>query len=611
MTALYLPHAGSVATLARTDDGWALRDPDGRIRIFDELGYLTADRDRSGNQFTLDYEPTPLGRLFDWHCASTQLSMRNETLSHRRNTLYAYLVGASARPSADPASWTVTATDFDPPFNKWPTDRNELAQLEYARDYLLHLVSLGALPESVDGARRRRLRTVTDPVGRELRFSYTSPRQAVIRRRRGHARSPLIPTRGSSVAWRAPRQPRSGLTMSSPRATRARSTSSSSSSCDPRRGTIRRVAASGGRALLSVHLQLARRPRRELPAHVTGVEQAYGAYFKTFVGCAYPDAMSCLSGAKATVPRYNAGDPVDLAGVPPRRMSATSPMTSSRCGSTAGSSPRRATASIPMTTGLAVSSRSASDPRRPAGRSPPCPRPARRELDEHAPQGRPGVGRRGPHGTRRRRGGGSGTQRAQPSCSHPRALPTRARPGAGGPAGPQEPPGRAGQVRPRRHARAGTATPGLAAEPGVLRRAASAQATASDADQRAAADLAHARSADRRPGRRPHPQRPVLRGRSERSRHADGVRDAHRRAPSPHCRQREPHLPLGEAHRPRRAGLVAGPELPRAAARARGGRLHRYLPLQRVALQRRRAGRGASPRRARRAAGAAQDHLDL
>jgi RHS repeat-associated protein len=313
ITALYLPQAGSVATLARMGGGWALRDPNGRIRIFDGLGYLTADRDRFGNQFTLDYEPTPLGRLFDAHCAAAQLTARNETLSHRRNTLLAYLVGASARPPADLPSWTVTAADFGPPFDAWPTDRDERAALEYARDYLLYLVSLGALPESIDGARRRRLRTVTDPVGRTLSFSYVTA-------------TSWDPQAPSPVAFAA--HPGAGLIrrVEGPEATTVGFDYAQPASYPPALNeqflvsVRRRNGAPTGSALRAARARSYQftynwpgGPVESFPAHVGGVEQAYGTYFKTFVGCAYPATVSCLSGAKGTVPRFNAGDPLDLA----------------------------------------------------------------------------------------------------------------------------------------------------------------------------------------------------------------------------------------------------------------------------------------------------------
>ena len=68
-TRLYLPQAGGVATLRQTTEGgWALREPDGYIRIFNGDGYLVADRDRSGTGFTVEYEPTPLWELYSNFC---------------------------------------------------------------------------------------------------------------------------------------------------------------------------------------------------------------------------------------------------------------------------------------------------------------------------------------------------------------------------------------------------------------------------------------------------------------------------------------------------------------------------------------------------------------
>lgn len=100
-TRLYLPQAGSVATLAKAVDGWMMRFPDGRLLEFDTLGCLVADTDRFGNRFTIAWEPTPLGLLFDHFCSADELAVRNETLAARRNALLAWLCGAGRRPGAD------------------------------------------------------------------------------------------------------------------------------------------------------------------------------------------------------------------------------------------------------------------------------------------------------------------------------------------------------------------------------------------------------------------------------------------------------------------------------------------------------------------------------
>jgi hypothetical protein len=169
-TRLYLPQAGSVATLAKAVDGWVMRFPDGRLLEFDTLGCLVADTDRFGNRFTIAWEPTPLGLLFDHFCSADELVVRNETLAARRNALLAWLCGAGRRPGADPAMWRVTAADF--PLPAAPAGLR--AQLEYARDYLLYLASLPWPAESIDGSARRRVTSVTDTVGRQLIFSYYS-----------------------------------------------------------------------------------------------------------------------------------------------------------------------------------------------------------------------------------------------------------------------------------------------------------------------------------------------------------------------------------------------------------------------------------------------------
>lgn len=63
------------------DNGWALRNPDGRIRNSDVDGNLISDRDRFGNGFAVQYEPTPLFQLY------TICQSPNYTGEMRLNTL--------------------------------------------------------------------------------------------------------------------------------------------------------------------------------------------------------------------------------------------------------------------------------------------------------------------------------------------------------------------------------------------------------------------------------------------------------------------------------------------------------------------------------------------
>ena len=59
---------GTPDTLESDPTGWTLRKPDGRSLRFNRDGYLTEDRDRFGNHFTIEYEPTPLYTLYRRHC---------------------------------------------------------------------------------------------------------------------------------------------------------------------------------------------------------------------------------------------------------------------------------------------------------------------------------------------------------------------------------------------------------------------------------------------------------------------------------------------------------------------------------------------------------------
>jgi RHS repeat-associated protein len=168
-TQLYLPHAGAFGTLSRTvDNGWALRDPDGRIRIFDADGDLVSDRDRFGNGFAILYEPTPLFRLYSEFCSESELLRRNETKYSRRNKMLAYLVGDAPRPGWDPSEWEISSLDF-------PLQEDQI-DLIYGRDLLLHLIAIakanGGIVDRVDGPRKKRPIQIQDDTGRTLELTY-------------------------------------------------------------------------------------------------------------------------------------------------------------------------------------------------------------------------------------------------------------------------------------------------------------------------------------------------------------------------------------------------------------------------------------------------------
>jgi RHS repeat-associated protein len=166
---LYMPQAGSTATIAATPQGgWALREADGHLFTFNHQGYLTEDRDRFGNGFTLRYEPTPLGELYDYFCNPTALAARNETKSSRRCAVLAYLLDDAARPDTRDAAWTVSETDY----TLTGVPAGDSARLRYARAYFLYVLQHGTGVQSAFGGHRLRPVQVIDDLGRTLTFSY-------------------------------------------------------------------------------------------------------------------------------------------------------------------------------------------------------------------------------------------------------------------------------------------------------------------------------------------------------------------------------------------------------------------------------------------------------
>lgn len=158
---LFMPQAGSTDTIVKNADGtWALRRKDGQELHFNKEGHLTADVDRFGNGFRVEYELTPLYRLFQYSCGPEELGSR--TLHHRQCAVLAYLMGEISRPDVKHDGWHLSAADFP------VTDKD----LIYARSYFLHILSLGHGIQSVYGAARLRPTKVTDDLGRTLRFNY-------------------------------------------------------------------------------------------------------------------------------------------------------------------------------------------------------------------------------------------------------------------------------------------------------------------------------------------------------------------------------------------------------------------------------------------------------
>lgn len=178
---LFVPQAGVTSTLAQMEAGkWMLRSADGHVWTFDADGLLERDEDRFGNAFTVAWEPNAWGRVSDAICPKepTRLdssgnyvvtfgpenrydSGRSECgllggLTGRRKPL---LFGSNA-----PSALAISV----------PTSTNsEAVQQALA---LLVEVQTGS-PRRVGssspwGARFKRVRAVTDSVGRTLNFQY-------------------------------------------------------------------------------------------------------------------------------------------------------------------------------------------------------------------------------------------------------------------------------------------------------------------------------------------------------------------------------------------------------------------------------------------------------
>jgi RHS repeat-associated protein len=311
-TRLYLPQAGSTDTVASVaGGGWALRSADGGVRRFNEHGYLVRQRDRFGNGFEVDYEPTPLFDLYDFFCAPAALAERGETKFSRRWGVLAFLVGDAPRPGPGDA-WTLREGDF-PLTSLRGSDPDRYDRLVYARAYLLHLVGLGPTLQSLDGQRRLRPTRVTDDLGRTLTFTYA------------HAPAISRPHRDPAFDFAGTPEAELLASVDGPAGTRVE---------------LRYARPAGHPAGLNETF-LVEAVRRDAPqepdvdaspsrsyayayhwpdsglpgydAHARRVRQRYLAYYSTFVGCAYHDVFPCGDGVRLGPVRVALGDPELLA----------------------------------------------------------------------------------------------------------------------------------------------------------------------------------------------------------------------------------------------------------------------------------------------------------
>lgn len=316
-THLFLPQAGGSSTLRRTTDGgWALRDPEGRVRVFNADGYLVQDRDRFGVGFSVMYEPTPLWALFQYWCTPAQLAARGEDLTSRRNWLLAWLIGAVQRPDTPSVGWEVRTDDFPVPSD---VDNDTATALHYAAAYLTHLSSSasasGLAPESADGHRRLRPVTVIDDLARRLTFEYvTAPDDGhgtfdfAARPDTGLLQGVAGPA-GTRVRYRYDRPYAYPAELNEMFLTRASREDGPSQDA-----AIQPTPARTFEFEYAWPTTLGPLGRPSYDWYRNRVEASYLEYFRTFTGCWLRDNDLCRDGSRALhPPRLAPGNPVTLA----------------------------------------------------------------------------------------------------------------------------------------------------------------------------------------------------------------------------------------------------------------------------------------------------------
>lgn len=169
MSGLYLPMAGSTETLRvlpGDDPGWAVRSAEGRMRIFNELGYLTEDRDRFGNGFEIEYVETPLYRLYRRYCSADSVFRQASGFDDEVCTVLGRMFG-------DANLWSrpivLRGVNYSLPVDILPGPVAE------ARTYYRWLAQHNMTVESVTGTRKLRPVRITGDLGRELQFDYYWP----------------------------------------------------------------------------------------------------------------------------------------------------------------------------------------------------------------------------------------------------------------------------------------------------------------------------------------------------------------------------------------------------------------------------------------------------
>lgn len=315
-TQLFMPGAGSTDTILRVADGWMRRTADGALERYDGLGHLRSRRDRFGNGFSVDVEPTPLQTMYAYYWPRAV----NQTLAHRRFALLAWLLELGPRP-AEASSFQLEESDYP-----LPADPALASELAYARGFLLQLAARGPGVQNRYGFARERPTRVTDDLGRTLDFSYRRAAQVGINSL-GEPEFDFAAAPDAELLVRVAGPADSLIAFDY--ATPLGHPPELDQACLVR---VRRndgpnqledVTASAAREI-GYEYQWPRRPAAPptmLPPLVVpwapfadDLEQRYLAYFKTFVGCRYQSVFDC-HGRLQIRPLIEAGlgDPVLLA----------------------------------------------------------------------------------------------------------------------------------------------------------------------------------------------------------------------------------------------------------------------------------------------------------
>ena len=197
---LFYPSAGATETLALLPEAWVLHGSDGRARIFNEKGYLREERDRYGNGYFVEYEPTPAYKMLRRYCQANRASdffLRAVSLDQdsmqieyaqdfdeRSCMQLASALGDVPEPIMDARGWETPKIELALPYDgAWrgaleylTLDTSKLpTAYDYdsdARRYVRDWINTDFAPQLPTGTRKLRPTRVTDDLGRTLEFEY-------------------------------------------------------------------------------------------------------------------------------------------------------------------------------------------------------------------------------------------------------------------------------------------------------------------------------------------------------------------------------------------------------------------------------------------------------